>query len=55
MFKIFNLKKWNRDQASKKYTNKLEIKEVYMEANKSVITEWKNPKAFAILILASTS
>ena len=29
----------NGDQTSKKYTNKLEIKEVYMEANKIVITE----------------
>ena len=47
--KICKFKKGNRDQKSKNYANKLEIKEV---VSKCYYNMKLNPKAFAIPILA---
>ena len=40
ILKNFNFKKWNRDQMSKKYKNKLEMKEIWKQIKgSSVIRE----------------
>ena len=35
--KIFNFKKWNRDQMSKKCENKLEMKEIWKQMKGSTV------------------